>query len=372
MATTPLDADAGREPGRPTLNDVAREAGVSRQTVSNVINAPERVSDETRLATEAAIDRLGYRSHRIARNLRQRSSRLIGYRVPAAQRGAIHPVLDRFLHALTAAARARDHSVLLFVPEENGDEAAVHEEMLRTSAVDGLVLTDTTRDDRRLAFLAERELPFVSFGRTELDAPYSWVDVDGAFGTRAAVRHLVSRGHRRIAYLGLASKLSFAFDRRRGYLDGLRSAGIDADAAIEFRLAEDVEEAAKLTERMFAHDDPPTAVVAASDALAFGAIRGARAVGAVVGGEGFAVIGFDDSPIAPLVSPPLSSVRQPLEEAAQVLVRLLADRIKGGSHEGILLRPELVLRESALGRDDTARGQEVLVETAQRDRTGSW
>jgi DNA-binding LacI/PurR family transcriptional regulator len=337
---------------RPTLDDVAREAGVSRQTVSNVINAPERVSEETRLATEAAIDRLGYRSHWIARNLRQQSSRLIGYRVPAAQRGAIHPVLDRFLHALTAAARSQDNSVLLFVPDENGDEAAVHEEMLRTSAVDGLVLTDTTRDDPRIAFLAERELPFVSFGRTELDLPYSWVDIDGASGTRDAVRHLVSRGHRRIAYLGLASELSFAFDRRSGYVEGLRAAGIDAEPALEFRLADDVEDAASLAERLFARDDPPTAILAASDALGFGAIRGARSVGATVGGDGFAVIGFDDSPIAPLVSPPLSSVRQPLEEAARVLVRLLASRIKGEPHEGILLQPELVLRESALGRHE--------------------
>jgi DNA-binding LacI/PurR family transcriptional regulator len=338
---------------RPTLDDVAREARVSRQTVSNVINAPERVSEHTRVATEAAIERLGYRSHTIAKRLRERSSRLIGYRVPPAQRGALHPVLDRFLHALTAAARARGYSVLLFVPEEDNGEADVHEEMLRTSTVDGLVLTDTTQGDARIEFLANRGLPFVSFGRTDLDVPYSWVDVDGASGTRAAVRHLTSRGHSRVAYLGSSRDLSFSHDRRRGYAEGLAAAGIDPDPMLELRLPDDVEEAATATERLFTLDAPPTAAVAASDVLAFGAIRGARSVGAQVGGHGFAVIGFDDTPIAPLVSPPLSSVRQPLEEVARTLVRMLADRIEGAPPEGVLVQPELMLRESALSEHES-------------------
>jgi DNA-binding LacI/PurR family transcriptional regulator len=338
----------GSGPSRPTLDDVAREARVSRQTVSNVINAPERVSEDTRLETEAAIERLGYRAHAVARNLRQRSSRLIGYRVPEAQRGAIHPVLDRFLHALTAAARSQGNSVLLFVPDEKGDEAAVHEEMLGTSAVDGLVLTDTTRHDPRIEFLAARGLPFVSFGRTELDVPHSWVDVDGAAGTRAAVRHLASRGHSRIAYLGSSSELAFGFDRRRGYAEGLEATGIAVDPALDIRLDDDVEEGATAAQRMLTvEEDPPSAVVTASDVLAIGAIRGARAAGATVGRDGFAVVGFDDTPIAPLVSPPLSSVRQPLETAARVLARLLADRIRGGPPEGVLIQPELILRESA-------------------------
>jgi DNA-binding LacI/PurR family transcriptional regulator len=333
-------------PAKPTIEDVAREAGVSRQTVSNVINAPQRVSDRTRVETEAAIERLGYRSHAIARNLRQRSSRLIGYRVPPAQRGAIHPVLDGFLHALTAAARAEGNSVLLFVPDEEADEATVHEEMLRTSAVDGLVLTDTTRDDARIEFLARRKLPFVSFGRTELQFEHSWVDVDGASGTAAAVEHLVARGHRRIAYLGSSSEHSFGLDRRRGYADGLSAAGIDPDPERGLSVADDIE-AASATARLLALADPPTALVAGSDALALGAIRGARAQGATVGGDGLAVVGFDDTPAAALVWPSLTSVRQPLDEAARVLVRLLADRIRGAPPEGVLLEPELVVRESS-------------------------
>jgi DNA-binding LacI/PurR family transcriptional regulator len=334
-------------PSRPTLDDVAREARVSRQTVSNVINAPERVSEPTRLETEAAIERLGYRSNSIARNLRQRSSRTIGYRVPPAQRGAIHPVLDRFLHALTAAARAQGNSVLLFVPDEENGEATVHEEMLRTNAVDGLVLTDTTRNDPRIEFLASQGLPFVSFGRTELSIPHSWVDIDGASGTRAAVRHLVRCGHSRIAYLGLASDLSFGFERQRGYANGLEVEGLPFDPALELRVAENVEDAAAAAAQLLALPNQPSAVVAASDLLAIGAIRCAQSAGVTVGREQFAVVGFDDTPIAPLMSPPLTSVKQPLEVAARVLARLLGDRIRGGPPEGVLIQPELVLRESA-------------------------
>jgi DNA-binding LacI/PurR family transcriptional regulator len=345
-----IEVEGGRSPeraaARPTLEDVAREAGVSRQTVSNVINAPDRVSDGTRAETEAAIERLGYRAHAIARNLRQRSSRLIGYRVPAAQRGAIHPVLDRFLHALTAAARERGNSVLLFVPEDDADEAAVHEQLLNTSAVDGVVLSETTPQDPRVEFLAQRDLPFVCFGRTRLEIPHSWVDVDGAAGTHAAVEHLVGQGHRRIAYLGLSSGLSFAFDRRRGYAEGLEAAGMSVDPALDVRVDDD-RAAVAAVERLLRLRDPATAVVAVSDMLALAAIRGAQAGTTPAGADGFAVVGFDDLPIAPLVSPALTSVRQPLEEVAQVLIRLLADRISGGPPEGVLLAPELVLRESA-------------------------
>lgn len=341
--------DGGRpESGssRPNIDDVAREARVSRQTVSNVINAPERVSEHTRRATEAAIERLGYRSHAIARNLRQRSSRLIGYRVPQAQRGALHPVLDGFLHALTAAARAEGKSVLLFVPDEDADEAAVHEEMLRTSAVDGLVLTDTTRRDRRIEFLASRDLPFVSFGRSELDVPHSWVDVDGASATAAAVHHLAARGHRRIAYLGAQADFGFELERRRGYKEGIASAGIELDPDLEAQVDDDID-AAATTGHLLALASPPTALVASSDALALGAIRGARDAGTPVGHDGLAVIGFDDTPMASLVSPALTTIRQPLDEAARVLVRLLSDRIRGEPPEGVLLGGELVLRESA-------------------------
>jgi DNA-binding LacI/PurR family transcriptional regulator len=336
-------AEAG---SRPTIEDVARAAGVSRQTVSNVINAPERVSETTRLETEAAIERLGYRSNAIARNLRQRSSRLIGYRVPAAQRGAIHPVLDGFLHALTSAARAQGKSVLLFVPPEEGDEASVHEEMLGTSAVDGLVLTDTTPDDPRVEFLARRGLPFASFGRTELELEHSWVDIDGAAGTSAAVRHLVANGHRRIGYLGWICDFGYRFDRRRGYEQGLISAGIDLDPALDVGVNDEAEAAAAAA-ALLALDDPPTALVSSSDALALGAVRGARSSGALVGRDGLAVIGFDDTPMAALAWPSLTSVRQPLDEAARVLVRLLDDRLAGRPAEGVLLEPELVIRESA-------------------------
>lgn len=334
-------------PRRPTVDDVAREAGVSRQTVSNVLNAPERVSDATRQATEAAIERLGYRSNAIARNLRQQSARTIGYRVPPAQRGAIHPVLDRFLHALTVAARAEGNSVLLFVPDDDADEAAVHEEVLGSGAVDGLVLTDTTRRDPRVEFLARRGLPCVSFGRTTLDAPHSWVDVDGAAGVRDAVRHLLERGHERIAYLGSMQDLTCTFDRRLGYARGLADTGTAVDPMLELRMTDDVAAAQEGAAGLLALDDPPTAIVASSDVLAVGAIRAVHAAGLQVGRDGIAVVGFDDSPIAPLLSPPLTSVRQPLEEAARVLVRLLADRIRGRPTEGVLLQPELVVRESS-------------------------
>ena len=110
-----------RSNSHPKIVDVARAAQVSRQTVSNVLNAPERVRAETRARVLVEIERLGYRSHTVARNLRTRSTRLIGYRVPPAPAGPGQLLLDRFLHALTEAARERGYHVALFVANDDDD-----------------------------------------------------------------------------------------------------------------------------------------------------------------------------------------------------------------------------------------------------------
>ncbi|HEY0186063.1 MAG TPA: LacI family DNA-binding transcriptional regulator [Cellulomonas sp.] len=342
---------------RPTLESVAQRAGVSRQTVSNVLNAPHLVRAETTDRVRAAIDELGYRPSAAARQLRTGRSHVVGLRLEPVQDGINGAVLDRFLHALTESAQARGYRVMLFTAPDDEREIAQYGELLDTADLDAFVLTSTHRDDARAAWLAEREVPFVTFGRPwdralAADAPttgtapdnHPWVDVDGAAGTRTAVDHLRRLGHQRIAYLGWPDGSDVGEDRASGWTAAMADAGHDPALLrrLRARVPDGVAAGAQAIERVLA-DAAPTAVVCASDSLALGALTVARAHGTPL-----AVVGFDDTPVAAAVG--LTSIAQPLTEAAHRALDLLLDQLDGTggtrSHR-VLLAPHLVERASS-------------------------
>src|SRR5215475_6781364 len=214
---------------RPTLESVAREAAVSRQTVSNVLNAPHVVSEETRRRVEEVISRTGYRPVKAAQTLRTRRSYLIavGLQTPAEDRGEVE---HGFLHALSERAQLRGFRTLLYTVENDDAEIGTYESLLSEYDLDGFVLTGTHTGDRRTAWLDQHKIPFVTFGRPWGSAArHSWVDVDGASGVRAATRHLIGRGHRRIAFLGWPEGSGVGDDRRAGWEAECRAAALPTD-----------------------------------------------------------------------------------------------------------------------------------------------
>ncbi len=333
---------------RATLESVAQRAGVSRQTVSNVLNAPHLVRPETTDRVRSAIDELGYRPSSAARQLRTGRSRVLGLRLEPVHDGINGAVLDRFLHALTESAQARGYRVMLFTAPDDEREIAQYGELLDTADLDAFVLTSTHRDDARAAWLAERDVPFVTFGRpwSAPGAPddHPWVDVDGAAGTRAAVEHLRRLGHERIAYLGWPDGSDVGEDRAAGWAAAMVDAGHDADLLhrLHARVPDGVVAGAQATERVLA-DAAPTAVVCASDSLALGALTVGRSRETPL-----AVVGFDDTPVAAAVG--LTSVAQPLTEAAHRALDLLLDQLDGTGgtrSRQVLLAPHLVERASS-------------------------
>jgi DNA-binding LacI/PurR family transcriptional regulator len=337
---------------RATLESVAQRAGVSRQTVSNVLNAPHLVRAETTERVRSAIDELGYRPSAAARQLRTGRSRVLGLRLEPVQDGINGAVLDRFLHALTESAQARGYRVMLFTAPDDEHEIARYSELLDTADLDAFVLTSTHHDDARAAWLAAREVPFVTFGRpwtraTVPGAPgddHPWVDVDGAAGTRAAVEHLRRLGHERIAYLGWPDGSDVGEDRASGWISAMVDAGHDASLLrrLHARVPDGVAAGAQAIERVLA-DAAPTAVVCASDSLALGALTVGRTRETPL-----AVVGFDDTPVAAAVG--LTSVAQPLTEAAHRALDLLLDQLDGTGgtrSRQVLLAPHLVERASS-------------------------
>lgn len=340
------EGNAGKGGGPPgvTISEVASVAGVSRQTVSNVLNAPERVAPETAARVRRAIERLGYRPNRAARNLRERASRCIGFRINSPC--GVSNFLDRFLHTLVEAAGSAGYHVLLFTSADVAAELADYNDLIRSGTVDGFVLADVSPGDRRLRWLAGRGIAFVCFGRPwgQEGGGFTWVDVDGTYGLGQAVDFLVSHGHRRIAYLGWPEGTGFGNERRNGWRAAMERNGLDT-TDLEAVSAEEVGAAAEAAGRLLALSDPPTAFACGSDTYAVGA-RFAAGTDAR-GRPGVGVVGFDDSPAATLMSPPLSSVRQPLAEVARRIVDLLVSRIQDSDApaEGVLLPPELVVRD---------------------------
>jgi DNA-binding LacI/PurR family transcriptional regulator len=347
------DADGAR--GGPTMASIGRSAGVSRQTVWNVLHSPDRVSPATRERVEQAIREYRYRPNRVARSLRTRSAHLLGYCVGRRTGDELYTVQDRFLHAITEAAEDRGYHVLLFTAEPTDAGLASYAELLAEAAVDGFVLSDTVVDDPRPRWLTERGVPFVAFGRTWSGTEHgSWVDVDNAAGTEAATAHLHEQGHRRIAFLGWPEGSGVGDDRAAGWARARERLGPTTEPATEpaaglvARCENDSEAARACTAALLDAADPPTALVCASDLLALGALTELRARGLVPGRE-VGVVGFDNAAFARLPGIELSSLDQPIERAGATAVRLLVDALTGdaGPHH-LLLEPSLRIRSSSV------------------------
>jgi len=356
---------------RPTLETVAELAAVSRQTVSNVLNSPHLVRPQTIARVQAVIDELGYRPHGAARQLRTRRSNVIGLRLERAVDGINGAVLDRFLHSLTELAQVRGYRVMLFTAPDDGGEIVQYAELLDVLEVDAFVLTSTHAGDPRTRWLTEHDVPFVTFGRpwepSDADGSqpdHAWVDVDGSAGTRAAVEHLASLGHTDIAFIGWPAGSGVGDDRRAGWHRAMVAAGMPAhrldalDVATVDGVAQGAEAARRLIEMV-----SPTAFVCASDSLALGALAAVRTDGVLPGADegAAAVVGFDDTPVAHAVG--LSSVAQPLTEAADRALGLLLARLAAPTDgptrrtgrgtptdQQVLLAPSLVVRDSSRPR----------------------
>jgi DNA-binding LacI/PurR family transcriptional regulator len=355
MATGPATGST-----RATLESVARHAQVSRQTVSNVINAPHLVRPDTMARVQRAIDDLGYRPHLAARQMRTRRSRVIGLRMEPERDGVNGVIFDRFLHALTEHAQGEGYRIMLFTAADDRAEIRAYDEMTQSLDLDGFVLTATHHDDPRAGWLTERGLPYVTFGRPWSAEPsHAWADVDGRVGMRAATEHLADVGHRRIGFVGWPAGSDVGDDRRAGWVDAIAGRGLGgargpgpADLVIETE--DGIGQGRAATARLL--DGPaPTAIACASDSLALGALTELGARGLRPGAD-VAVVGFDDTSIAPALG--LSSVHQPVADVAGACLRLLLAQLDApagarAAQGHVLLAPELRVRASSLPGPDT-------------------
>jgi DNA-binding LacI/PurR family transcriptional regulator len=331
----------------PTLEQVAALAGVSRATVSRVVNGSPKVSPVVRAQVERAVAKLGYVPNRAARSLvtRRADSVALVASEPHA-RFFSEPFFAGMVRGVSAALAETGVQLLLLIAQGLPDRQRLQRYVVG-GHVDGVLLASLHGDDPLPGALERAGVPAVLVGRPAGPVPASYVDADNRGGAGKAVEHLVRRGRRRIATITGPLDMGVGLDRLEGYRDGLAAAGLAAD--------EDLVEPGDFTEeggaaamaRLLARPGPPVdAVFAASDLMAAGALRALRAAGRRVP-EDVAVVGFEDSAVARYAQPPLTTVRQPIEEMGRQATRMLLAKIAGetgGMH--LILDVDLVERAS--------------------------
>jgi DNA-binding LacI/PurR family transcriptional regulator len=332
-----------------TLDEVARAAGVSRATVSRVVNGKPQVRREARRAVERAVLELGYVPNAAARSLVTRRSGSIGV-VITEPTGRLFedPFFPRLLRGVGAELAARELQLVLLMPQSPSEESRI-ERYVSAGHVDAVLLVSLHGNDPLPAALASRGIPVVLGGRPPRGAEVSYVDVDNVQGARSAVEHLASAGRRAIATIGGPPDMPAGVDRLAGYRQALEAAGLVLDHRLEavgdFTQEGGVAAMTRLLEARPGLD----AVFAASDLMAAGAARVLRDSGRRIPDD-VALVGFDDSPIATTTDPQLTSVRQPIEEMGREMVRLLEHaQLPGSVARRVILSTDLVARRSSEG-----------------------
>ena len=332
-------------PQRATLVDVALAAQVSRQTVSNVLNNPGKVSPQTTAKVRSEIDRLSFRPNMAARSLRRRKANALGIELNATGRRRLGNIQDSFLVELTMTAREQDAHIITFAVENYLEPIAEYERLLATQMVSGFVLANTRHEDPRPAWLRAHEVPYVSFGRVWDDPSFTaWADVDGGAGIAQGVRHLVERGYGPIGYLGWPQGSPVGDDRHSGWVAATTDLGIH-DPALQEVQPEGVPSAAAAVRSLIERVGVGGAIVCASDTLAFVAYQVLRDQGLRPGAD-IGLIGFDDTDFAQTFE--LTSLRQPLAKIAQTLLLFLAQAESGASapSHGVLFEPLVIPRNT--------------------------
>ncbi|MYR46067.1 LacI family DNA-binding transcriptional regulator [Streptomyces sp. SID5910] len=341
----------------PTLEDVAREAGVSRATVSRVVNGVRNVDPAIQDLVRRAIERTGYAPNQAARQLVTRRTTTVALVVSGAgdasdteqnafaTRVFADPFFGRVVGGVVGHLRPRSmHPVLMFAETPDARQEVVR--YLRQGGADGALVVSTHPDDPLPALLADARLPAVLFARPGRPVPLSHVDLAHRDGGRLAAEHLLARGCRRIATVTGPLAVAASQERLAGFRDTLARHGHPHVPVAEGGFTVDSGMAA-MSDLLGEHPGLD-GVFTANDLMAQGAVQVLRDHGRRVP-EDVAVVGFDDSSVAVTCRPRLTTVRQPVEEMAATMARLLDEHINGTRSEptSVLFAPELVIRDSA-------------------------
>ena len=327
-----------------TIEDIAQRSGVSRSTVSRVINSDLNVKEETRRKVLEIIQDINFQPNLAAKGLATGRTNVIGIVIPAGVSVIFSdPYFPQFIQGVSSACNNRNLSVMLWLAEPEYERRMISR-IIHNGLVDGVIVASTLMSDPIVTSLYESKMPFMLVGRhPTLDVNY--LDVDNLQAGRKAVLHLLRLGYKRVATIIGPQGQSAGYDRYQGYLKALQDYGqsIRPELVAEGEFSEAGGYNAML--RLIPHK--PDAVFASSDMMAFGAMRALREANLNIPAD-VAIVGFDDIPASSKTIPPLTTVRQQISQmgsrAVEVLLNLIENDIITPQH--VIMDTELVVRES--------------------------
>ncbi len=328
-----------------TLEDIGRLAGVSRSTVSRVINDQVSVSPDVRARVQEVIQRTGYAPNVAARSLVSGRTGVIGLVIPSRVHALFEdPYFGRLIQGISAASNQSGNALSLFLFQNEEEEAQLYPRVVTSRMLDGLIITATRMADPLLARITQGEIPVVMVGKPDVEG-ISYVDVDNHGGALQAASHLCGLGYERIGLIGAPVTTTAGVDRLNGFIEGLALCGRALHPSL--RRDGDFSESSgyDAMQHLLAHD--PDAVFVASDTMALGALRALRDRGLQVP-QDVAIVGFDGLQGSESAVPALTTIRQPVAETGSRAVHLLNDLVGGVTSTPVteVMPVELVVRES--------------------------
>ena len=329
-----------------TIRDVAAHAGVSLGTASRVMSGHPATSPEARSRVTQAVTALGYRPNVQARSLRLTRTHAIGLLLSDVR----NPFFADVAHAAEQAALGADYVTLLGNANENVDQQDRYIETFLTQRVDGVVLAPQGRGSGSLEALIESQMPVVFVDRTVEGFQVPSVTTDSGAGLDEAIAHLAAAGHSRVAFIGGPQSISTGRQRYDAFVDVLPRHGIDIDPALitfgDFQEASGI----RAAEQLLAGPNRPTAILAADNLMALGALAAIREHGLKLGSD-VDVVAYDDIEWLAHFDPPISVIAQDAGAVGRCAVELLLSVINGGDPESIVLPTTFIDRSSGRGRD---------------------
>lgn len=328
-----------------TLDDIAELAGVSRATVSRVINNYPHITLEVRERVQKIILETGYKPNKIAQSLASNRSGIIGLVIPStAQTIMSDPYFLHLISGITQKSNQHALTLSLFLFHSMEDEAQIAHSLFNTNLVDGLIITADRKENPFAKQVIHHDIPFVVIGRSELKKQLASVNVANEMGAYLATEYLINANRQRLAII-MCDHNTAGDDRYAGYRQALDDYDVEFEPQRVARGDFSQMSGYKAMQQLLPTE--PDAVFASSDMMAIGAQQAIRQHGLRIP-EDIVVVGFDNLPQASLAEPPLTTIEQPIEELGAVAVELLQDLISGStkSPRQIMLPVELIDRTS--------------------------
>lgn len=336
-----------------TLEDIAQQAGVSRSTVSRVVNDQPNVRESVRKRVLEVIQTTGYHPNAAARTLASQRSWMIGLVLPRGVSSFFSdPYFPRLTQGIAQACNHYNHTLALFLVSSKEDEEKIFPRISRRGLLDGILVQSGQPDEQLIDRLVKASIPLVVAGRPFHTDNLSYIDVDNIDAAYNAVSHLVRLGYHRIGTIAGPATSTVGLDRKEGYRKALVERGRMVEEALIIEA--DFTEAGGYYAMQQLLPTRPDAIFTASDIMAIGAMRAVREAGLTIPGE-VAFVGFDDLPLAKLSNPQLSTIRQPIVQFGSKAVEILIDLIDNGIRppRRVIMPTELIIRGScgALRKD---------------------